>query len=165
MFTLTVSRVNSLLTLCCLVGLGLSLYAYTVELQIERNEKYSPMCDISPQMSCSKAFKSPYGKGFGIFGKFSTLNQPNSLFGLMFYSMMATLAQSNSKFPAWFMLMAIFLSNLLSLYFAYILYFVLYDFCVVCVGTYVVNILNLLLIQAKLKLLLAPRQDPIKKAN
>lgn len=92
-----------------------------------------------------------YGKGFGIFGKESKLHQPNSLFGLMFYSMIATLAQSNSKFIGLLSLLAIALSNIMSLYFAYILYFKLYDLCVVCVSTYIVNVVNLILIQLKLK--------------
>lgn len=148
---MSLQRINSLLTFSCLIGLGLSLYAYTVELQLEKNEKYAPMCDISPQMSCSKAFKSQYGKGFGIFEKHSPLYHPNSLFGLMFYSMIATLAQSNSRFTTLFSFIGIGLSNLMSLYFAYILYFILSDLCLVCVGTYIVNVINLILIQFKIK--------------
>ncbi|XP_018572936.1 vitamin K epoxide reductase complex subunit 1-like protein 1 [Anoplophora glabripennis] len=153
MWLLSVPRINSWLTFSCIVGLGLSLYAYTVELQLEMDEKYQPMCDLNPHVSCSKAFSSEYGKGFGIFGKGSVLHKPNSLFGLMFYSMIATLAQSNSRYTVLFSLVAIALSNILSLYFAYILYFILYDLCIVCVSIYVVNVINLILIQLKIKLL------------
>ncbi|XP_074031932.1 vitamin-K epoxide reductase [Leptinotarsa decemlineata] len=151
MWIISLSRINSLLTLSCLIGLGLSLYAYSVEIQIEKNDEYAPMCDINPHVSCTKAFKSEYGKGFGIFGKDSSLHQPNSLFGLMFYSMIATLAQSNSRFMVLVSLLGIVLSNIMSLYFAYILYFLLYDFCIVCVSIYVVNVINLILIHLKLK--------------
>ncbi|KAG5866532.1 hypothetical protein JTB14_007732 [Gonioctena quinquepunctata] len=153
MWLISLPRINSLLTLSCLVGLGLSLYAYTVEIQIEKDKNYAPMCDINPHVSCSKAFKSEYGKGFGVFGKGSALHQPNSLFGLMFYSMIATLAQSNSRFMVLVSLVGVALSNFMSLYFAYILYFKLFDFCVVCVSIYVINVINLILVQLKLKTL------------
>ncbi|KAJ8959651.1 hypothetical protein NQ318_021839 [Aromia moschata] len=162
MWTISLSKVNSWLTLSCLVGLGLSLYAYAVELQVEMNENYQPICDINPHVSCSKAFKSDYGKGFGIFGKDSKLHKPNSLFGLMFYSMIATLAQSNARFIVLFSLVLIAISNLLSLYFAYILYFILYDLCIVCVSIYVVNVVNLILIQLKMKALKAMEEDKDK---
>ena len=45
------------------------------------------------------------------------------------------------------------LSNFLSVYLACILYFILHDFCVVCVSTYVVNALNLYYTYKKRKLL------------
>ncbi|CAH1116340.1 unnamed protein product [Phaedon cochleariae] len=151
MWILSLPRVNSLLTLTCLVGLGLSLYAYIIEIQVEQDDTYAPMCDINAHVSCSKAFKSEYGKGFGVFGKDSPLYKPNSLFGIMFYSMNAILALSNSRFITMVTLVGVALSNVLSLYFAYILYFILYDLCVVCVSIYVINVINLILIRLKLK--------------
>ncbi|KAJ8923430.1 hypothetical protein NQ315_001989 [Exocentrus adspersus] len=162
MWLLSLQRINSLLTLSCLVGLGLSLYAYIVELQLEADENYQPMCDLNPHVSCSKAFKSEYGKGFGIFGEGSIFHKPNSLFGLMFYSMIATLAQTNSRFIVLVSLFAIALSNILCLYFAYILYFILYDLCIVCVSIYVVNVINLILIQLKMKFLKSVEHQDLK---
>lgn len=58
MLLISLPKINSLLTFFCLIGLGLSLYAYTVELQLENDDKYSPMCDIKEKMKCSTAFKS-----------------------------------------------------------------------------------------------------------
>lgn len=49
---------NYFLTLSCLIGLGLSIYAYIVELSAEMDKNYEAMCDISEHMSCTKAFTS-----------------------------------------------------------------------------------------------------------
>ncbi|XP_030751764.1 vitamin K epoxide reductase complex subunit 1-like protein 1 [Sitophilus oryzae] len=142
---------NKLLIFMCLLGLGLSLYAYTVELRLEQNKNYKPLCDIAEHMSCTKAFDSEYGKGFGFFGKKSLFYKPNSFFGIVFYSMVATLSLSNSPVAVNGSLLLIILSNFASLYFAYILYFILADLCVVCIGTYIVNVVNLILITKKHK--------------
>ncbi|XP_050298555.1 vitamin K epoxide reductase complex subunit 1-like protein 1 [Anthonomus grandis grandis] len=142
---------NRLLIFFCLVGLGLSLYAYVVELHMDENKNYKPYCDISPHMSCTKAFGSSYGKGFGIFGKKSVFYKPNSFFGIVFYSMIATLSLVNSPVAVNASLFLIILSNFASMYFAYILYFILKDMCLVCIGTYLVNVMNLILITKKHK--------------
>lgn len=54
----SIKLLNYGLTLSCLLGLGLSIYTYVVELAIEQNENYVAMCDINEHMSCTKAFKS-----------------------------------------------------------------------------------------------------------
>ena len=48
------------------MGIGLSSFAYYVELQKSADEKYVALCDIDEGMSCSKVFNSKYGKGFGL---------------------------------------------------------------------------------------------------
>lgn len=148
-----VTIINYALTLSCFIGLGLSIYAYAVEVAVEDDENYKAFCDIGEHMSCTQVFKSEYGKGFGMakkyFGQDTVLDKPNSLLGIMFYSMVAIFACYNGSTITKLLKYAIILSNLASIYFASILYFVLQNLCVVCVGTYIVNFVNLLLICAK----------------
>lgn len=54
----SVKLLNSSLTLICLVGLGLSIYSYVIEQATENDKNYKAMCDISENVSCTKAFKS-----------------------------------------------------------------------------------------------------------
>jgi len=67
------------------------------------------------------------------------------------------------------MLVLAVVSNLVSIYLAYILYVILYDFCVICVTTYGINFVNLLLITGKLRRLSQHKdcgpQNPVWSAN
>jgi vitamin-K-epoxide reductase (warfarin-sensitive) len=42
----------------CVIALGLSFYALIVEFKKEHDDSYEAMCDISENMSCTKAFMS-----------------------------------------------------------------------------------------------------------
>ncbi|KAA8581629.1 hypothetical protein FQN60_003210 [Etheostoma spectabile] len=116
-------------TFLCVVGLFLSVYALHVELSRERNPDYRAMCDLGESVSCSKVFTSRWGRGFGLVqffaAKESHLNQPNRL--------------SLSKKAAMLLVFSSWVSVAGSLYLASILAFVLGDFCMVCVSTYIVN--------------------------
>ncbi|XP_046388368.1 vitamin K epoxide reductase complex subunit 1-like protein 1 [Ischnura elegans] len=127
----------------CFCGILLSYYAYIVETKKEEDENYEAMCDISEHMSCSKAFSSRFGKGFGVIGSVlgenSVLNQPNSIYGILFYSIVGVLATLESAAASRILFWVCLFSNLASIYLAYILAFILHDFCVVCISTYIVN--------------------------
>uniref|UniRef100_A0AAZ3PL68 vitamin-K-epoxide reductase (warfarin-sensitive) n=1 Tax=Oncorhynchus tshawytscha TaxID=74940 RepID=A0AAZ3PL68_ONCTS len=75
--------------LVCVLGILLSLYAFHVETEKSRDTNYRAMCDVSNSISCSKVFTSRWGRGFGllgsIFGNDSAMNQPNSVYGIVFY--------------------------------------------------------------------------------
>ncbi|KAJ8043613.1 Vitamin K epoxide reductase complex subunit 1-like protein 1 [Holothuria leucospilota] len=135
--------------LLCIAGIGLSLYAFNVETKKESDKDYTAMCDIGDRISCSKVFTSKYGRGFGliepILGKDNFLNVPNSIYGLVFYSLQMYLCTVHTPRASLFMLVNSLLSNAGSIYLACILYFVLEDACVVCISTYMVNFLLLLL--------------------
>lgn len=54
----SVKILNFSLTFFCLIGLGLSIYSYVIEQATVKDENYKAMCDISENVSCTKAFKS-----------------------------------------------------------------------------------------------------------
>ncbi|XP_060636164.2 vitamin K epoxide reductase complex subunit 1 [Anolis sagrei] len=127
----------------CAAGLALSAYAFHVEAAKERDAAYRAMCDLSASVSCSRVFTSRWGRGFGLvaglLGSDSVFNQPNSIFGIAFYILQVLLGFSTSGLAAIALLGSSLVSIAGSLYLAYILFFVLHDFCVICVSTYILN--------------------------
>uniref|UniRef100_H9GC74 vitamin-K-epoxide reductase (warfarin-sensitive) n=2 Tax=Anolis carolinensis TaxID=28377 RepID=H9GC74_ANOCA len=127
----------------CAAGLALSAYAFHVETAKERDAAYRAMCDLSASVSCSRVFTSRWGRGFGLvaglLGSDSVFNQPNSIFGIAFYILQVLLGFSTSGLAAVALLGSSLVSIAGSLYLAYILFFVLHDFCVICVSTYILN--------------------------
>lgn len=141
-------RSCGLLAFFSFVGLLISVYGYYVEVKAESDSSYRAMCDISETISCTKVFSTPYGKGFGVVGKIlgedSVLNVPNGVFGLAFYSTLLLTAFNRSPMVTKFQLGLAVVSNSLSIYLAYLLYFVIENLCVVCVSLYGVNFFILL---------------------
>ncbi|XP_034147946.1 vitamin K epoxide reductase complex subunit 1 [Esox lucius] len=131
----------------CIFGLVLSFYALHVEISRERDPEYRAMCDLGDYVSCSKVFTSRWGRGFGLLEFFivkdSALNQPNSVLGIIFYTLQLALGQSVSSRSAFLLVCSSWVSVAGSLYLACVLAFILGDFCMVCVSTYVVNFLLL----------------------
>jgi len=144
-----------------LAGLGLSLYALFVETKASKDEEYRPLCDIDDQISCSAVFTSKYARGFGqveqLLGAEHPLNQPNSVYGIAFYSLMLLLSFINRRFIATMQVFFSFLACVMACYLGYLLYFVIKAVCVVCVATYAVNFLMLLFSVCKRKAL-APKK-------
>ena len=152
------------------LGIGLSSYAYYVELAKEADEKYVALCDINEEISCTRVFNSKYGKGFGLvslfLGEKHPLNQPNALYGIIFYSTLALLYMcgGSSRFLAGLQFYSFLLATGMSCYLGYILYFVLKDICVVCIATYAVNVLLLLLSYCKKRSLRKKQAAPIMQS-
>ncbi|KAK2585943.1 hypothetical protein KPH14_010524 [Odynerus spinipes] len=148
----SIRKITTGLILTCVVGTLLTYYAYIVETTKENEESYEAMCDINAYMSCTKVLTSGYGKGFGILPENSPLYFPNSLYGLGFYLLVAGLSILNTNAATFTIVLLSILSNICSVYLAYILY-ILRNICVVCVSTYIVNAVILILGIKKLQLL------------
>jgi len=134
--------------LSCVVGICLSLYALFLEYTIANDKNYVALCDVSEWISCTKTFSSKYGKGFGllggIFGEKHILNQPNSVYGVIIYSVQILLSFFKSRKVHALNTLIVLLTSCGSVYLAYILFYVLKYLCIICVSMYAVNFLNLL---------------------
>ena len=127
-------------------GLLLSFYALYVEHQATEMPGYKAACDIEALgVSCSKVFKSKYGKMlsyFQIIPNGHWMDQPNAVLGILFYGIslflpkMRFIPLSVRKIGMW---IASVISCTSSAWLGFILVYVLHDICIVCVSTYIVN--------------------------
>ena len=113
------------------LGLLLSSYALYVKWKVSRSDNYKPLCDINPHISCTRAFTNKYG---------NIAYFPNPLYGIFFYITVFILDLFRYKRYLFYLLI---LSVSGSLILAYISYFKQRNFCLVCTGIYLVNILLL----------------------
>ena len=120
-----------IIEILAIIGFWLSFYAYYVEKSASKNKNYKPVCDISKEISCTKAFTSKYRK---------LLGKSNSFFGMFFYPVVYFLFSLN--FFSLVFLLSI-LSALGSVYPAYLSYVKLKTFCLVCTSIYLINFLLL----------------------
>jgi len=108
-----------LLTLS-LVGLLLSLYAYSVEQKATHFKKYKALCDINKHITCSAVLSSKYGHLLGF---------SNSLFGIFFYFLVFLLVYFEQFFLVlyltflavlfWLVFIVLFFGSLVTLYAKY----------------------------------------------
>jgi uncharacterized membrane protein len=108
-----------------LVGFLMSLYGYRVEQELKSYANFKPSCDIT---DCSKAFNSKYSKLFGI---------SNTLTGMIFYVAIMILAICDY---AYLIFVASLASVVMSIVFAYLLYFKIKSICIVCTTVYAINV-------------------------
>jgi len=114
-----------------LSGLGfvISLYTYLLELKVKRMPHYKPFCDISDKISCTKVMKSNYASIFYI---------SNALLALIFYAVMLVLASQGMIIP---LIIGSFGAFFVSLFYAYLLYFKIKSFCILCISLYGINLI------------------------
>uniref|UniRef100_A0A8R1Y0L0 vitamin-K-epoxide reductase (warfarin-sensitive) n=1 Tax=Onchocerca volvulus TaxID=6282 RepID=A0A8R1Y0L0_ONCVO len=128
------------------MGLAISVYALYVQHNLDNDINYQPVCDIAYYVSCSKTFRSPFAKGFGvtsfIFGADHTLTQKNPVYGCLFYTFIFLLQFIHCSWARKLSQILLVFANLLSIYLFFILIY-LRTVCAVCVCNYVINALLL----------------------
>ncbi|XP_072949158.1 vitamin K epoxide reductase complex subunit 1-like protein 1 [Epargyreus clarus] len=146
--------VNRAIIATAVVGVLVSTYALYVEMAAEARPGYKALCDISEHASCSRVLTSKYAKGLGLVSKNSQLEIPNCVYGIIFYCIIIFLTSFDVVSIVRLQLLLSLASLGTCVYLAYLLIFVLRDFCVVCVSTYFVNAIIAYYINKKHKLLL-----------
>ena len=112
-----------------LIGLAISLYGISVERKLQQDAQYKAACDINDSISCSKPMLSEYNKMLGI---------SNIWASALYYCVMIALIILN--LPNLTLLLAC-AGVAVSVIFAYILYFKIRSFCLICTSLYIVNVL------------------------
>ena len=138
--------------IAAIFGLLLSVYALYVEHKAVEMPGYKAACDIEAiGVSCSKVFTSKYGRMMSYFGfveEDSDLDQPNAVLGILFYGITFILPYL-TFIPGTISKLGMFLASCISCassaWLGYILVYVLEDICLVCVSTYIVNAIILVL--------------------
>lgn len=144
-----IKGLNRALIATSLLGILVSTYALYVEMAAEMKPGYKALCDISEHASCTRVLTSKYSKALGLVTEDSPLKVPNCVYGILFYSTIIFLATFDVKSVVMVQMVLSLSSLALCIYLAYLLIFVLRDFCVVCVSTYLLNIMVAFLLTKK----------------
>ena len=142
-----------LISLVGIAGIIVSIYAIYVEKMAKSSgaKKYIAICDVNDSASCSLVLMSQYSRLGEVYlglKKDSWFNHPNTYYGLLFYIAVTIYPMYPFTLIPYRELMlfgASIFSILICCLLAWILYFKLNNFCAVCVASYIVNIVILML--------------------
>ncbi len=128
---------TSVIRVAALLGIAVSSYALYVESRLHE-DNFTAMCDFNENASCSAVLGSKYGhilSFIGLVPSHHVLDIPNAALGFIFY----ILAFAHTLFPATLLLALSTGALAFSAFLAYVLMFILKDFCLICVASYVLN--------------------------
>ncbi|MBR9701218.1 hypothetical protein GOV11_05125 [Candidatus Woesearchaeota archaeon] len=104
-------------------GIALSMYALWVS-HNHKKKGYIALCDLSKEISCTRAFSSKYSRMFGIH---------NAVFGIAFYALILVI--TNNAILIFLALLAM----LATIHLAHISMIKMKNLCLVCNAIYLIN--------------------------
>lgn len=137
------SRYDLLSAITTIIGFLVSIYGLYVEIMMDKyGTEYTPLCDISSYISCSKPLHSRFAIGLGIvehiFGPDHILNQRNALYGVLMYILLLPIQFMQFNWAITLTVYICIFLNLLTVYlFAILVY--LRVICLVCYAIYIIN--------------------------
>ncbi len=123
-----------LLIFLAVIGFFISAYAYYVEKKIRQEPGFKPFCDINNKISCTKPIKSIYSNLFFF---------SNAFVGMFYYMVITFLAFLDART---FLIIIASISMIITCYLAYILYFKIKSFCLLCTSVYLINLILFLML-------------------
>lgn len=75
------------------LSLILSVYIEITKRKIQQDKNFIPLCDYYGEYPCSGVLKSVYSTGFGFNFLPEILKISNSIYGIIFYSIIASLSE------------------------------------------------------------------------
>lgn len=117
-----------IIIILAVIGLLISIYGITVERKLQQDMQYKASCDLSDTISCTRPMLSSYNKMFGV---------SNIWASAAYYLIILAAALLNQ--PQLLMLIT-GAGLLVTVVFAYILYFKIKALCLICTALYIVNI-------------------------
>ncbi len=118
-----------IILILAMIGLVISLYGIMVERKLQQDMQYKAVCDISDKISCTRPMLSQYNKMLGI---------SNSLAAALYYLIIIIAIPLNQ--PELVMIITS-VGLLITIIYAYILYFKIQSLCLICTSLYIINIL------------------------
>jgi len=155
-FTPFLTFIDSNVFTICLIGIVICIYAVNIE-KSGKNPKYKRLCDVNESMSCTLVLTSKYGhmaKLLFNLNEHSIFNMSNAQYGLLFYlGLLCFQFYPFTLLPYYDVLffVATLSSVIASIGLAWILYYILHNFCMICVCMYIIN--SLLFTSAVMRLI------------
>jgi uncharacterized membrane protein/protein-disulfide isomerase len=127
------SRTRALTLVLAVVGLGLAAASSYVHYRLLTDPGYVSPCDVNATFNCSQVYLSRFGSVAGV---------PVAVGGLIWFGLAALLAgfgraDGQPSVAAGYLLALSVVGVGVSLYLAYVSFFVLRSGCLLCIGTYV----------------------------
>ncbi|XP_070491121.1 vitamin K epoxide reductase complex subunit 1-like protein 1 [Chironomus tepperi] len=142
------SKHSKIILLSSFLSLIVSIYTEYVKHKMHEDKDYIPVCDIN-EYKCSKVMTSEYSVGFGLTFLPECLQLSNSLYGIVFYIIMIAISLSDNIIVVEIQLFLASISSWLSIYLAYVLYYIIQDVCIFCVLIYVLNFITVIVTYKK----------------
>lgn len=152
------------------LSLILSIYTEVTKRKLLNDKNYVPFCNFN-EYSCSKIMLSEYSTGFGLNFIPDALKISNSLYGIIFYAIVASLSKNNNtlrKIELYTFInnslilgfskqihvveIQLFLSSLsiwMSIYLSYVLFYIIKDVCLVCILMHSLNAITIFFVIMK----------------